>query len=163
MATQDKSITFNIRERFAQGVRQAMERLDWSETRLAEEAGLSQSAVNRYLKSKSEIGLEALYAILRALGVAFDELLGLTPSEHRYSKIALPSDVRAQIVEAARIAAESALSGYLHSDENRRKIDETLDRISPELYFDIYEFVWKVEQAAMVEAEKERKRKASKP
>ena len=68
---------------FAASVRELMQKARWGQSKLAEQAGITQASVSAYLSGKTAPSLDAAAAIAKAFGVSIDVLLGnATPTPH---------------------------------------------------------------------------------
>ncbi len=76
-------------------------RLQWSQTELAERSGLSQNAISNYERGTREAGSAALASIAHALGCSADYLLGLTNDPETFALPGLTPDEQA-VIEALR-------------------------------------------------------------
>ncbi len=65
----------NLAEVFRENVRRRMEQLDFSQTDLAEQMGVTRSAVNQMLTGHREPGLGSLQSFAKALNTTPSKLL----------------------------------------------------------------------------------------
>jgi transcriptional regulator with XRE-family HTH domain len=77
-------------------------RLKWTQTELAQAAGLSQNAISDYEGEKRQAGSEAIAALARALECSADYLLGLTDDPTPVRGPPGLTEHEAAIVEALR-------------------------------------------------------------
>lgn len=74
----------------------------WTQTDLAEAAGLSQNAISDYEGEKRQAGSAAIAALARALDCSADYLLGLTDDPTPLGRIPGLSELEDKVVKAMR-------------------------------------------------------------